>query len=494
MSAEYIGALLDSHAARIPDKPFLDCDGTATTWRQFCERRDGYARFLLTEGIASGDRVAVQCDLSSNLLFLLFGIWRIGAIAVMSNTANTLREFEQAIDLASACFAIVDELPEGQPGNDATVTVRRLSEVDAVVALSEQESELPAGPGSNDRATMLFTSGSTAAPKCVVLHHRHHLLAGRVVTRMLDLSGDDSFLQFFPVFHMNGLGHLAGAITAASTVILHARYRTSEFREWVRDQRPTVAAINATHIKMLANDHLRLASGESKLRAVQLGLSAVLPDELYDSFENEFGCVLVESYGLTESATLCSTSTPTDRRRRSCGKPIAECGIRIVDDARSATANGRLGAVEICLREHGPLPGYLGMEAPSGDEWVQTGDVGYFDEDGFFFWVDRHKELIKRAGENIAPSEVELVLESHPAVTEAVVVGVADELREEVPWAWVVTESGSSVTGAELLDHCRGRLAKFKIPEGVDFVEAFPRTGVGKIERKSVREWTPSRP
>ena len=351
--------------------------------------------------------------------------------------------------------------------------------------------DLPERPSGKDPATILFTSGSTATPKCVVLCHRHHRLAGVVVTRMLGLRTDDSFLQFFPLFHMNGLGHLLGAATAGSQVLLEPRYRTSEFRSWIRERRPTVTSVNATHIKMLATDAAQLSRGESSLRVAQLGLSAVLADDLYSSFEREFGCVLLESYGLTESGTLCSVSSPEARRRRSCGRPVAEYEVRIVNDLGENVPVLTRGSVEIRLPSaYGPLPAYWGQDAPDPESWFDTGDVGYFDADGFLFWVDREKELIKRAGENIAPSEVEMVLEAHAEVAEAVVVGVSDDLREEVPWAWVRCDADSEVTAAELLEHCRERLAKFKVPERIEFVEEFPRTGVGKIDRKTVGAWS----
>ena len=224
-------------------------------------------------------------------------------------------------------------------------------------------------------------------------------------------------------------------------------------------------------------------------------MSLQMADDDYDWFEEKYHAVLVEGYGLTESVAMCLTN-PLDgvRKRHSCGLPTGTYSIRVVDTDGADCRVGSPG--ELWLKSSSPfgvMHGYAGdapatMEALAGG-WLHTGDIVYRDEDGYVFYVEREKDLIKRAGENISASEVREIIEQLKGVEEAAVIGRPDPLREELPVAFVTLNEGATVTPEQIIAHCRAHLAAFKVPVDVKVVQSFPRTAVGKIERRTLQTW-----
>ena len=336
---------------------------------------------------------------------------------------------------------------------------------------------------------MIFTSGTTAEPKCVVYTHGHQVFGAEAYAYRLGLDRGSMLMHHFPLFHMNGLNQLSATVVSGARLLLLERFRSGQFDGLLDTFAPTVTYLNATHIKMIRETGTTLAK-PSPLRCV--GMALQMGDSDYDWFEAKYGPILSEGYGLTESICACLGNPTTGAKRASCGLPIIGYESRIVAEDGSACAPGQPG--ELLVRSQsrwGLFHGYEGDPDATAktllDGWLHTGDILRSDEDGYLYFVDRAKDIIKRAGENISAREVEKTLELHPGVLEAAVVGRADRLREEVPVAFVVPR-GPTLDVDDVMAFCRTVLAPHKLPVTLYVVDTLPRTAVGKIEKKLLRQ------
>jgi crotonobetaine/carnitine-CoA ligase len=428
---------------------------------------------------------------------LMFGLYRLGAVAAMSNPVNTLREVNAIVRRSGARLLVVDddnaELAAGlrNDGHDvlpasAFDRVLSVTTKTATAAPAPAPDEPPLTPESP--ATMIFTSGTTSEPKCVVYKHGHQVFGAESYASRLGLLRDSLLMHHFPLFHMNGLNQLAAALLAGARLLLLERFRSGLFDEYVDRFRPTTTYLNGTHIKMIRETGTTLKR-PSPLRRV--GMALQMGDDDYDWFEAKYGPVLSEGYGLTESIVACLGNPATGGKRACCGLPVAGYEARLAGEGGVACAPGEVG--ELLVRSHsrwGIMHGYDGDPQATAqalqDGWLHTGDMMRQDEDGYFYFVDRAKDIIKRAGENISAREVEKTLELHPAIAEAAVVGRFDRLREEVPVAFVVPRT-PGLAADEVLAWCRSQLAPHKVPVALYVVESLPKTAVGKIEKKLLR-------
>jgi crotonobetaine/carnitine-CoA ligase len=336
---------------------------------------------------------------------------------------------------------------------------------------------------------MIFTSGTTSEPKCVVFKHGHQIFGGECYAARLALERTSLLMHHFPLFHMNGLNQLTAAIVSGARVLLLERFRSGLFDELLDTFAPTATFLNGTHIKMIRETGTALKK-PSPLRRV--GMALQMGDSDYDWFEAKYGPILCESYGLTESIATCLSNPATGAKRASCGLPSLGYQARVVGEDGRPCAPGEPG--ELLVRSYsrwGLFHGYEGdAEATAkalADGWLHTGDILRSDEDGYLYFVDRAKDIIKRAGENISAREVEKTLELHPGIAEAAVVGRFDRLREEVPVAFVVART-KTLDVDDVLAFCRTQLAPHKLPETIHVVDSLPKTAVGKIEKKLLRQ------
>jgi len=455
------------------------------------------AQALVVQGVQPGNVVCQVLRSRPELIVNLFGILKSGAIYAPLNPSLTERELaEQLTDCRPSiiiadeqlCEQTIEPIAAGLPG----------CRVWSSGALSAYSRQMPASPPSRwidpDGVGLLFyTSGTTGRAKGVQLSHRNVLANARQVLDRTVLGPEDRLLVIMPIFHVNGLcNQVVVPFMAGASIVLRPRFVLEEL--W-----PIVARYRPTYFTAVPTILGRLLEGPapdpdldiSSLRFVRTG-AAPLSLEMQRQFEAKFGLPIIVSYGLSEATCTVTMNPPTREGRRlgSVGKAVDGLEVRILGPENSEAAVGTVG--EIAVRGPTVMLGYRGLpEATSEaipDGWLRTGDLGYFDQDGFLFLTDRKKDIIIRGGENISAREIEEVLYSHPSVAEAAVVGVPDSEYGEVAIAFVVLRPRApSESGDILLAHCKNRLARFKVPTQVKILDGMPKNAVGKIAKQELR-------
>ena len=502
---------------------FQDRTGAVTeyTYAAFDAEINRTANLFLSLGVQAGERVAVQMHSCPEFMLCLFGLAKIGAIAVPMNEQYKAAEASFALERTGATCAVVEaefaglyaeialaeeRLPRGllvarapRGREDWPKAARTLADRGGAVACFDaaragQSPVLGAARPltGDDPVEIIFTSGTTADPKGGVLTHGNLLYSGWYGCWETALTERDRLLTTMPACHSNfQLAALTPVLVAGATLVIVEKYSASRFWRQVSDHRATVAQCVAMMLRTLLVQPERDGERDHGLREMLYFLPVT--DEEKAAFEERFSVRLLNTYGSTESVGWVLTDPPVGPRRwPSVGRPGLGYEVRIAEEGRELPA-GEVGEIQVKgVRGRSIMAGYWNDEAATaaaftGDGWLRTGDKGYRDADGWFFFVDRKANMIKRAGENISASEVENVLEGHPAVAEAAVIGVADPVRDMAVKAFVQLEPGAAATPAEIEAFCAEHLAAFKVPSLVEIVEDFPRTCSMKIEKKLLR-------
>jgi crotonobetaine/carnitine-CoA ligase len=495
--------LLDEQAQLRPGKValvFEDRHGavSAHTYAELAEASRRVAGGLAALGIGRGDAVVAHLPNCAEFVIALFAAARLGAVVVPSNTANAVREMTHVVGWSDARHAITTAEHLGlfdavaAAGLPAALVVvgEGARQADTAFADLLAAPALAGGPALDpeDPFEIVFTSGTTALPKGVVLTQANWLWSGERSSRTLLLDEHDRLLTALPLFHVNAQSiTLMNALTLGATAILVEQFSAGRFIDQVRAHEATHISIVAMLLRTLLAQPARPADRDHRLRRVSYAIN--VSDAEKDAFEQRFGVELINGYGLSEAmteVTVCPVNGP--KRWPSIGRPVLDREIRLLDAAGAEVAAGEVG--EITVRG---VPGrtilkcyHRDPEATARavvDGWLHTGDNGWFDEAGYLHFFDRAKDVIKRAGENISATEVEAVLMEHPEVELAAVIGVPDPVRDEAVMAFVVGTAGED----ELVRHCRERLAAFKVPTAFAFRDALPMTSIGKIEKKELR-------
>jgi Acyl-CoA synthetases (AMP-forming)/AMP-acid ligases II len=509
---------------------------TASLWaaacRDFGERRFlvhldatggraeySYARFatlihqaahaFLEVGVRSGDPVVLQVRNRPEMLAAFFGLTEIGAIVVPLGMDATPAELLRAYQACGAEWAVVE--PHLWPTHQRLRAEAGLSAVGVLVVgdqdgkpqahgagawdfrelCAQQSSEPVVAPELDGRrvAELLYTSGTTAAPKGVMITHANLVFSGHYGVWQTSLRADDRVFTTMPACHSNfQLAALTPVLVAGATLVMAEHYSASQFWSQVRGERASVVQLIAMMVRTLLLQPPAAEDTDHQLREALYFMP--LSDAEKQSFETRFGLRLMNSYGSTESIGWAVTDPPVGERRwPSVGRAGLGYEVGIFDHCGNELPPGEIGefrikgtpGVSLMLGYHDDPAATA--SALSEDGWLRTHDEGYRDEDGWFYFVDRAVNLIKRAGENISASEVECVLTSHPLIAEAAVIGVPDPIRDKAVLAYVRLQPGARLSVAEILQHCRGQLAGFKVPSYVEFVDDFPRTASMKIEK-----------
>ncbi|MBM3335174.1 AMP-binding protein [Candidatus Sumerlaeota bacterium] len=362
-------------------------------------------------------------------------------------------------------------------------------QIDAAVALAAPAA-LESGASDPDRtACVIYTSGTTGLCKGVVLSHHNLLSNCEGMRQVLDVLPSDVFLTVLPLFHSFGLSTaMLLPLLSGSTMVLMRRFHPVTAADLIEREKVTALLMVPSMFALLMR---AAASNPSRLSSVRLAISggAALPMSLADAFEQRIGFPLFQGYGLTETSPVVAANHPGARRWGSVGQTLPDVRVEIRDDDGRPLPSGQVG--EICI--HGPnvMRGYFRnpdatAQAIDPNGWLRTGDLGYLDADGFLFVTGRKKDMIIFGGEKIFPQEVEHVLLSHPAVAEAVVIGVSDPLAGERPKAFVVLNEGATFDERSLRQWCAQRLAGFKIPREFQVVAELPKNPIGKILRREL--------
>ncbi|HMG34160.1 MAG TPA: long-chain fatty acid--CoA ligase [Blastocatellia bacterium] len=495
-----IDGLLKSRGLCNPAKEFLIAQsGTLRfTYSEFVAEVEKRAELLASLGIKKGDRVSLLLANSAEYFVSYFACFKLGAWAGPVNSLLKHQEIEYVISNSEASAVITT--PELLPGlrniQSAAPSVR------AMVLIEDGEWKVIAGNSIpavsrsaevslDDEAVIIYTSGTTGKPKGVMLTHRNMLANAKQISEWLGLNENDRALMIMPLFHVNAVMTTGlAALWAGGSIVLEPRFTASRHWQIISEHAVTYFGSVATMLSMLNHtwaDGLPAGCDTSSLRFALCG-SAPVPVEVIRAFESKFGCVVVEGYGLSES-TCRSTFNPTGDGRRpgSVGLPIGN-EMRVFDDSDNELGPGKIG--EIVLRGPNIMKGYYKNAAATEQAfrsgWFHTGDLGYKDEEGYFYIVDRKSDMIIRAGENIYPREIDEVLYSHPKVKDAATIGVPHEIYGEEVKAFVILREGCEASEEELMDYCKERLADFKCPKTVSFVEDIPKGPTGKLLKREL--------
>lgn len=497
---------LAQRVRRNRDRIFLRFAGEEVSYAQFEQRTNQAANALLHMGINKGDRVCLMLSNRPEFLYLWFGLAKIGGVMVPINTAFKEKEAAYVIQHSGAAAVLTEPDFSAVAGalQPDCLSVRRWFSLDdgsdprfqRLDDVRETANDHPPGVevSEDDLLSIIYTSGTTGRPKGAMHRHRTYILAGWAFTKRLDLNADDRLMAFMPLFHINAQIYSAmGALAAEAGLVLLPRFSLSRFWEDVRRYRPTKFNCPIAAAYLIAKEPPTPRDKDHTLRMVFMG---PLKEDLARTFEVRFGIVPIDGYGMTECPNICQNPHDGLRKVGSMGVPgafpdpsIPLTEMKLVDEADRDVPTGTIG--EVVVRSPLLTLGYYKdpertAEAMRGG-WFHTGDNAVKDEDGYYYFVDRKKDVIRRRGENISSAEVESVLLSHPEVLEAAVIPVPSELGEDDVKACIVTHPDAAVRPEALADWCAERLARFKVPRYIEFRESLPKTPTQKVEKYVLR-------
>ncbi|BBZ14936.1 AMP-binding protein [Mycobacterium branderi] len=514
-------------AARHPDRPTLIYFDTVLRARDVDRASDALAAALADNGFVAGDRIALYLQNMPQYVLGLLAAWKLGGIAVPINPMLTPAEVAKLLDDATPTVLLaLDELhtpalaevltassvrevittsaldwlaAAGHPGlpRSRLPTPPGAEELRRLIAGHDGRVPPPASPALDDFAVITYTSGTTGAPKGAMNTHRNIATGGRCYREWFDLSADEVVLGVAPLFHVTGLsGHIACALVCGAPLVLSYRFDTAAVIDMIRRHRATFTVGAITVFIALANAAASTPGDLATLRKIASGGSPVAAATV-ERFERRFGVYIHNVYGMTETtspvlAVPLGKRAPTgaETEALSVGRPMPGTRIAVLDDTGAPLPAGQIGEIAVA----GPqvVPGYWRSPEETAAAfrggWLRTGDVGYADDDGWYYLVDRKKDMIVASGYKVWPREVEDVLYTHEAVLEAAVIGVPHPYRGETVKAYVSLRQGHSVSPDELIGHCRAQLAAYKYPREVEIVDAIPKTATGKILRRNFRD------
>lgn len=495
---------LETAAREMPDEPLLIHSQDRLTYRELDRAVDRAAAAWHSLGVRKGDRVAFMVENRPEFLVAWLGLAKIGAILVAINTRWQADEVRYLLSLTEPRLALVSErhLPVIRSAMDGSTvqevltlgTARDLRDFSALMDGCEPEAP-PVELASEDVISFISTSGTTGRPKAVMQTHGNFVLTGEGYASWLQLQRGERLYLCLPLFHINSQAYtVMGAIAARGAVVLVERFSASRF--WPDMVEYGVNVFNYIG-SMLAVLMKREVTPEERQHSVRLTYGGpALSNQERRQVEERFGLTVISGIGMSETTYGLIEPLHEERRSGSLGKPRQHPDPRIVNEARVVDDAGNdvpVGDVgELIFRNPVTMKGYYrdpeGTAKTIRDGWLYTGDLVRQDSDGYFYFVDRKKDIIRVRGENVASAEVERVLSAHPAVQDAAVVGVPSELTEEDIAAFVVPAPQTSPTPEELIAWCGERLAPFKTPRYVWSVESLPKTETLRTEKHKLRQ------
>lgn len=503
-------SLLADRVAASADQPFLifeanDRSITRHTYAEVDAMINRTAHLLLDLGITKGDTFNIHLPNCPEFLYFWFAAAKIGAIMVPTNILSPAAEMEYILQHSASRIAVtmIDFLPAIQPNRANCPALREIVIVrsgstpagclsfDRLIA-DQPTSQPPADVGPFDPVGMVYTSGTTSRPKGCLITQANYVFVGECMSRYIQLRPDDRHIVVLPLFHVNAQYYSTMATLAVGcSLALMERFSASQWIHQCRRHEATVASLFAAPIRMLLNQPPTDGDADNRLRVAMFAQN--ITEQQLEEFETRFNCPLVQLYGMTETiGTPLMNPVYGIRRNMTIGLPTLGYEVRLIDEQGSDVAAGEVG--QIIVRGQPSISlmqGYFknpeATAATIRGEWLYTGDNGRLEADGYIAFVDRAKDMIKRAGENVSTGEIERVINEHPAVFDSCAIGVPDEIRDEAIKVFVVLKEGQRLAEGELIAHCAERLAKFKVPSLVEFIDELPRTSVGKIQKHLLR-------
>lgn len=501
-----LAIILKEAASEHPDKPVAFFEGGQMTYSELDALSDHLAAGLRRDGIGRGDAVALQLPNLPHFLIAYFGILKNGSVVVPLNVLLKAPEVEYHLSDSQARALITWSGFAAEAGKGAAgAGLDRIYVVNTSPGshppvgepfenlLTETGVPAPFEPTDpGDTAAIVYTSGTTGRPKGAELTHFQLYMNADTPGRLFGIRPDDVVLVVLPLFHVFGLSsQLNVCVRFAATMSLVTRFELATVLEVIQRDRVTIfEGVPTMYVSLLHH----AAVDQYDLSSLRVGISGGAPiaAEVLDAFERKFGVVILEGYGLSETAsTTTFNCSASERKIYSVGKPIWGVEVEIWDDNLRRLKPGPDHVGELVVRGVNTMSCYHNnpqatAEAFAGG-WFHTGDLGYVDEDGFFFIVDRKKDLIIRGGYNVYPREVEEVLYAHPSVAQVAVVGVPDERLGEEVKAYVELKPGLAASEQELIAFAKVRLAAYKYPRTVEFRSSLPIGATGKILKESFK-------
>src|SRR3954451_509772 len=493
--ARNLASFLADSASERGDRVALKLDDAELTYKQLDEASARVATLLESKGFEVGDRVGIMLPNVPYFAAVYYGVLRAGGVVVPMNPLLKGREVSFYLEdpEAKIMFAWGDFEDAARKGADeagAELVLVKPGEFEKLVAEHEPNTDV-VDRDDNDTAVILYTSGTTGKPKGAELTHANLMTNAQISADELgEVTEDDVLLGALPLFHSFGQTcGLNATVYKGATMSIIPRFDPSKALEIIqRDQVTVFQGVPTMYTAMLHADD-RDEYDTSCLRICMSGGSA-MPVEVLRGFEDAFECKVLEGYGLSETSPVASFNHP-DRERKpgSIGTPIQGVEMKLVDDDGGDVTQGGVG--EIVIRGHNVMKGYWERADATADVmrdgWFATGDMATMDDDGYFFIVDRKKDMIIRGGYNVYPREIEEVLYEHPAVSEAAVVGVPDDSLGEEVAAAVVLKSGAEASADDLRAYAKERVAAYKYPRQIWFSDGLPKGPTGKILKREIK-------
>lgn len=503
MNARTIDGLLSLRAAELGDRCFLRFRSGDLSFTTVDERATELAHAFSDLGVARRDLVAMLLPNCPEFALVWFGLARLGAVSAPINTASRGGVLAHVLNLTRAEIVVVDEdFAEAlEPivtrlehvralvvRGDHRLVAERLPRL-RVLGLSQLEAAGRRPPASRneeqDLAMLLFTSGTTGRSKGCELSHRYAVRHAELIVEHLQLRSDDVLYCPFPLFHLDAtVLTVMPALVLGATAALGERFSVSGFWDEVRAFGATVFDFMGATLTLL---HKCPPAPDDHDNPVRLAWGVPLPDFGSD-FERRFGLRLTELYGLTDAGVVMFEPQDEPRRPGTCGRPVEAFDVRLFDESDNEVPVGEVGEIVLRPREPGlTADGYYGMPEESlavrGNLWFHTGDLARRDVDGFYYFVGRRHDVIRRRGENISAFEVEEVINAHPDVLEVAAFGVPSELSEEDVMLSIVPRPGLLLDPAAIVEFSTERMARHMVPRYVDIVTELPRTPTEKVEK-----------
>ncbi|MDF1554577.1 MAG: long-chain-fatty-acid--CoA ligase [Deferrisomatales bacterium] len=511
--------ILSIASAICPDRAAIVFEGKRLSFAQLADRVNRLANALLESGVEKGDRVAILQVNCPEFVEIYFATAKVGGICVPLNFRAKQEELTHTLNSSEAKILCAGGRYTGLVTDmQATLTTPpRLVAMDGTVSGMENYAELVADGSSDepsvaidddDVTILMYTAGTTGLPKGVPLRHSAFsvYLLGNVTP--VDLDMEETNILSVPLYHVAGIQAMIAAVYGGRTIALMRQFEADEWLDTVEREKAHRAMLVPTMLKRIV-DHPDLAKWDlSSLQVITYGAASMPFEVIKKAIETFPDVMFINAFGQTETASTITMLGPEDhklsgdeteeerdkklnRLAHSIGRPMADIEIQIWGEGGRRLPVREVG--EIMARGARVMSGYWKdaektAKALTEDGWLHTNDTGYMDEDGYIFLSGRSDDMIIRGGENISPEEVENVLHAHPKVSDASLIGVPDPEWGQDPRAIVVLKDGQTATEGEIIDFCRERMAGFKRPRSVVFVDDLPRTSTGKVQRKVLRD------
>jgi len=501
-----IPQLLDESCRKNPSKTYLSFQDQRISCEVFRGKVHRAANWFVRLGIKKGDRVCVYLPNCPEFLYIWLGLSHMGGIIVPINARYKAKEAEYILrhseglalvglpETLEVVRDLLGDLPHLRYAISVGGPVPGLKTID-FSSFTEEDSEIksPVTLNDDDISSIMYTSGTTGPPKGVLVTHLAYVSCGQGYTHWADITPADRLFTCLPLYHANAQYYSTmGSLAAGAGLVLVDGFSASRFWEQINFYQATIFNFIGAMLAILIKQPESVRDADNPIR-LAYGTPA-LDQELQELVEKRFGLTILAGYALTECPFGTIQPLHGRRKPKSIGlpryHPDFENLIKIVDDQGVELPPGQAG--EIVIKNPTVTPGYFKNPEETArivkDGWLYTGDNAYRDQDGYFFFVDRKKDVIRRRGENISSLEIEAILQEHPKVLEAAVIGVPSELSDEEVKAYIVSKDGQTIEPLEIFKWCEDRLARFKLPRFLEFRSSLPKTPTFRVEKFRLRQ------